>query len=135
LETDPFPSDINGNPLSKGVFVLRTITSTKERKLFRFSADATWEEIDLNYLLVNTILNVENKLFDTLSDDALPENFQDRFDFVSIKNNTSFNILMKQQFSQYVKDNNIQTPFLLSNKFKQNNSFTWNYLHKIYFQV
>jgi len=125
----PFPITINSHVPFLGNFVLRNNTVLKTRKLFRYNSVGDWEELDLNLLLVNSILNIETSLYDKLGSAAHPNNFEPKFDMTDIRNDVQYNSYINQQFSQYVKNNNIKTPFLLSNIFDQNNQFTWNYFY------
>lgn len=124
-ESQPFPLLINGQPLTNGDVVLRYNTVNKTRILYRFNTSNIWEKIDFDLLLINSILNIENKLYERvieLENDPV-------FDLSIIKSDLAYNKIIKQQFSQYLKSNNIDNPYLLTNIFDQNNPFTWNYFY------
>lgn len=124
-----FPVLINGHVPNTGNFVLRNNIVLKTRILFRYNNVGDWEELDLNLMLVNSILNIETALYNKLGPVAHPDNFKPKFDMTEIVNTVDYNSYINQQFSQYVYDNNIKTPFLLSNIFNQNDQFTWNYFY------
>jgi len=125
-ESDPFPTTIDGLPLSTGDLVLRINTITKTRVLYRYSALAVWEELDITLLLAEVLLGFEEDLFDMLGTYTWPDNFVSKYNFNITRSNVAYPQNIKTQFSQYVKTNNLVAPFI-NTGYIQNDPFSWNY--------
>lgn len=128
-DATPFPTEYQGNPLPTGLYLIRTNTTTKTRKLYRTDASAIWEVIDVNALFANAILEIETRLYNLLGTDSDVTNFESRYDFSDIEANSAFDDLMELQFLEYTRNEAISTPLNNSDRFRQNNPFTWNYFH------
>lgn len=123
-EAVPFPTDYEGNPLSTGIYLIRTNTTARTRKLYRFGGAAVWELVDVNAIFANTILEIENRLYA-----VAPEVFDARYDFTDVEADPAFEDLMEVQFLEYTRLEGISTPLNNSDRFRQNNPFTWNYYY------
>lgn len=123
-EAEPFPDNYEGNQLSTGIYLIRTNTTARTRKLYRFSATDVWELLDVNSIFANTILEIENRLYS-----VVPETVESVYDFSNIESNSSFTNLMEAQFLEYTRLEGITTPLNNSDRFRQNNPFTWNYYY------
>ena len=125
----PFPTTYEGNPLTNGIYLIRTNTTTKTRKLYRVDSTGDWQFVDVNSIFANAILEIETRLYNILGTDADPANFESRYDFSDIEADSQFDSLMELQFQQYAEQEGISTPFVNSDRFRQNNPFTWNYYY------
>lgn len=123
-ETDNFPQNNNGVAFKTGDFVLRTITSTKRRKLYRFSSRAEWENVDLNEFLASLILDIETKLYEVSTDYEY-----EKFNHEKIDTHPRYEEYRRAQFSQYLVSMGVNAPFLTESSFNQNDPFTWNYYY------
>lgn len=123
---EAFPALINGAAPSNGDYLIRTNTTTKTRKLYRFSASAVWEMFDISILFAEIVLQIETELFNFLSDDALSDVFVSKYNFITVQEDAAYNDKLREQFSQFISDRNVQSPFANAG-YVQNNPFTWNY--------
>lgn len=126
-EAVPFPTTYNGGQIPNGLYLIRTNTTAKTRKLYRAADLGAWELVDVNAIFTNAILEIENRLYAIAGEDADAENFETRYDFSDIEADSSFNELMEVQFLEYTRSENISTPLSNADRFRQNNPFTWNY--------
>ena len=128
VDADAFPALINGAPPAQGDYLVRTVTSLKRRKLYRFNSVNTWERLDISRMFAAILLNVEQSLFDILGDEALPSNFETKFDFQTIVTDPEYTIKIREQFSRYTRTLGVDTPFVNDN-YVTNDPFTWNYAY------
>lgn len=125
--SDAFPTSINGITIKNGNYLLRK--SVTDTILYRFSIEGAWELVNLDSIIAQVLLSFEQELFDNLPTNAGVSNFSPVYDVNVNKTNDDYGLLTRQQFSFYVKDNNILTPFSSINIFKSTNAFTWNYAY------
>lgn len=128
-EATPFPTTIDGNPVQNGNYLIRTNTTEKTRKLYRVDSVGSWELIDVNAIFANTILEIEQRLYDVLGTDADVGTFESAYDFSDVETNPQYDDLMEVQFQEYTRREGITTPLNNTDRFRQNNPFTWNYFH------
>lgn len=126
VDADAFPALINGSPPTQGDYLVRTVTSEKLRKLYRFNSSNEWELLDLSKMFANIILNIEESLFEVLGDEALPSNFVTKFDFQTIRTDPEYTLKVREQFSRYTRSLGVETPFV-NDSYVTNDPFTWNY--------
>lgn len=125
-EAEPKPTTYNGLPLVNGVYLIRTNTTAKTRKLYRSNSLSQWELVDVNAVFAQSLLTVEQNLYaiGLQVKEATP-----RYDFTDIELDSSFESLMEVQFNEYTREEGISTPLNNADRFRQNNPFTWNYYH------
>lgn len=119
----PFPTEIKGEKITSGVYLIDTNTLEKTRTLYRSTDLAVWEKLDLNEVYANTVLEIEKRLYAV----AVADGVESRYNFKKVEENVDFNSIMEEQFAAYAKDNNLSHPLSNRDRFTQNNPFTWNY--------
>ena len=123
---EAFPTLVNGTLAANGDFLIRTNTTEKTRKLYRYNTLATWELVELSLLVADILLQIENDLYDLLSDQALPENFVSKYNFLTTQEDSAYDGQLRERFSQFLAERNVQGAFVNAG-YRQNNPFTWNY--------
>jgi hypothetical protein len=125
-DSTPFPTTgKEGKNVVNGDWLLRTVTSTNTRNLYRATDLEKWELVDINAIYANTVLEIETRLYKS----AVDAGIKNRYDFAKIEQNPDFNSLMEQQFLDYAKDNNIDFPLSNVDRYTTSNPFTWNYFY------
>ena len=92
--------------------------NAKVSKLFRFTTE--WTELNLNRIIVDVILNIENKLYD-----AAPKVAREK---LPAKKDVGFySAAMRNGFEQYIINNNVKYPYNNKDGYTTADPFTWNY--------
>lgn len=124
-ENEQFPTTYLNKPIYNGLFLVRTNTTAKTVTLYRATPSLTWEKLDPNAIFTNSILDIENRLYDVAIEKAGPL----KYDFNALKTDPSYESLLEEQFNQYAFEHSIDQPLVNSDRFRQNNPFTWNYAY------
>jgi hypothetical protein len=121
-DSDSFPVSINGRPLIQGDFLVRTVTSNKTRKVYRYNFNALWEEISYEDVLASVFLEVENRLYNNI-----PEFEELRYDFSKNESDVEYSDTLERQFLKYTNSNGIFNVFANEIFYDPTDPFTWNY--------
>lgn len=125
-DSTPFPSLIEENLPVNGVYVLRTNTVKKQKKLYRYNG-SEWELVDLNKILLDCIVYIENKLYD-----ISVELFNSiSYDLSYNEDNELYFEKITKQFYLRAAETNLSAPLSNKYRFSTNNPFTWNYYSMI----
>lgn len=124
-DNEVFPTTYLNKPIYNGLLLQRTNRTTNTISLFRATPTLTWERMDINAIFADTILAIENRLYDI----AIEINHESVYDFDALKNKSGFESLMEAQFNAYASSEHIDQPLSNADRFRQNNPFTWNYAY------
>lgn len=128
----------NGSPLPNGTKYYNTYNNTLFEVQFPVwqpvttigdgIISAAWEYINIEQQYANTLLNIEQRLYDVTPDyDELV------FDFSSLtptpEEQSLYDFYMKEQFYRYLRERGITAPFV--SFYAPSNPFTWNYSNSI----
>lgn len=107
-----------------------TKTKIVSRNLYRYdNFSSAWELVDVNLIFAQTILEIEKRLYSVLDDSSDYNNFAPIYDVEQNSTNSSYHDLIEIQFESYVREKGIMNPLLNTDKFRQNDPFTWNYFY------
>lgn len=81
-----------------------------------------WEIIDIEYILGNSLFNIENKLYN-----AAPVLENLAYDISLLESDPYYNLYLEEYFLNYTKLQNISNPYNVDDYFNQFDAFTWNY--------
>ncbi|MDF2434627.1 MAG: hypothetical protein JWP44_4258, partial [Mucilaginibacter sp.] len=129
MTTDSFPTTVNSNTVKNGDYLIRTDLQATTTSLYRYNLSGMWELVNIDIMLAKILLSFEQALFDNLPVEMKPLNFNPIYDVGANTTNPQYNNLIRHQFSNYIKNNDVTTPFSSTNIFKANNPFTWNYAY------
>lgn len=81
--------------------------------------DLGWQEIDLDLFYANTILEIENRLYDNVPERTIS------YDLNQVLTDNDYTNLEQREFVAFAKQFNIVNPYV--SDYNSANAFTWNY--------